>query len=53
MIQDGLKNKMKNKTKEKRAVIAVHENPRDGFDNYSSGMEIMNQVASEGPALPE
>ncbi|MCL2217179.1 MAG: hypothetical protein FWB91_09200 [Defluviitaleaceae bacterium] len=33
--------------------IAAHKNPRDGFDNYRSGLEIANQVAaSESESKP-
>jgi len=33
------------KIKEKHTGIAVYENPRDGFEEYRSGIEITNQVA--------
>ena len=45
------------KTQEKHAGTAMHknpsENPRDGFENYRSGIEITNQVAMDDIPLHE
>ena len=42
-----------NKAKEESVGIENLENPREGFDNYRSGIEIANQVAGHGSATSE
>jgi len=46
------KSKKDDKKKPKQEGIAVHENPRDGFENYRTGTEIYNQVAADDLDLP-
>ncbi|MCL2839697.1 MAG: hypothetical protein FWE05_02905 [Defluviitaleaceae bacterium] len=47
------KKKRSDKTKEKYASVAVYEDPRDGFENYRSGIEITNQVAMDDEIIPD